>query len=112
MARKKVYIAGKITGDPKYHEKFQKAQAELEREGFIVISPAILPEGMTPADCMRICIAMIDTADIVAFLPDWHQSKGALVEHSWCKYTEKPIVYLPLRVRWDDFMERKIGHGE
>ena len=45
----KAYIAGKITGDPDYWHKFQRAQEDLEDQGFTVINPAELPEGMRPA---------------------------------------------------------------
>lgn len=46
----KVYIAGKISGDSTYREKFQRAQKALEGEGFIVLNPAELPEGMLASD--------------------------------------------------------------
>lgn len=37
----KVYLAGKITGDPNYREKFAEAAKKLEeRAGVTVISPA------------------------------------------------------------------------
>ena len=72
----KAYIAGKITGDENYRRKFQTAREKLEEHGFTVINPAELPEGMRPEDYMRICLAMMDSADIVAFLPDYDQSRG------------------------------------
>lgn len=41
----KVYLAGKITGDPNYREKFAAAAKKLEeRAGVTVISPAVTPE--------------------------------------------------------------------
>ena len=40
----KVYIAGKITGDPGYREKFRKAAEELGKWGNTALSPAELPE--------------------------------------------------------------------
>lgn len=90
----KVYIAGKITGDSTYREKFQRAQKALEGEGFIVLNPAELPEGMLASDYMRICIAMMECADVVAFLPDYDQSRGALLENDWCQYTGKQTMFL------------------
>ena len=89
----KVYIAGKITGDPGYKEKFGEVAEELERQGHIVLNPAELPEGMETADYMRICLAMLDCADAVMFLPDWTESKGAGVEHALCRYTGKRVAY-------------------
>ena len=91
----KVYIAGKITGDPNYKAKFGRAKSELEKQGNIVLDPAILPEGMTPADYMRICFAMIDCADVVAFLPDYKESRGAWVEDMYCQYVSKAVTFLP-----------------
>ena len=90
----KVYIAGKITGDSTYREKFQRAQKALEGEGFIVLNPAELPEGMLSSDYMRICFAMMECADVVAFLPDYDQSRGARLEFDWCHYTGKTTMFL------------------
>lgn len=65
---KKVYIAGKITGDPEYRMKFRLEKNRLEAEGHIVLNPAELPAGMDPKDYMRICFAMMEVADEVVFL--------------------------------------------
>ena len=86
-----VYIAGKIAGDPDYKKKFAAAAEALEAMGLIVLNPAVLPGGMKPGDYMRICTAMMESADAVIFLPDWEQSGGALLERSWCRYTQKYI---------------------
>ena len=42
----KAYIAGKITGDSGYKKKFAHTKACLEAEGFVVLNPAELPEGI------------------------------------------------------------------
>ena len=85
----KLYIAGKITGDPDYKAKFAEAQREFEKQGYTVLSPACMPEGMLPADYMRICFAMIDTVDVVVFLPGFRRSPGARLEAEYCLYTGK-----------------------
>lgn len=36
----KIYIAGKITGDPNYREKFEKVASSLREHGFSVMNPA------------------------------------------------------------------------
>lgn len=90
----KAYIAGKITGDSDYKAKFDHAQRALEGEWFTVISPAVLPEGMTANDYMRICMAMIEVSDVVAFLPEYTESRGAQLELAWCQYVGKQTMYL------------------
>lgn len=90
----KVYIAGKITGDPDYRAKFKRAEDQLREEGHTVINPAVLPSGMDRADYGRICAAMLDSADAVCFLGDFGESRGAKVEYDYCQYTEKKIIHL------------------
>ena len=85
----KIYIAGKITGDPDYRAKFADAQRQIEAQGHTALNPATLPEGMEPKDYMRICFAMIDVADAVVFLPDAAESAGARLEMAYCEYIEK-----------------------
>lgn len=90
----KVYIAGKIDGDGNYKRKFAHVAQSQREVGNIVLNPAELPEGMLPADYMRICLAMIDTADMVLFLPDWFSSRGAAVEFEYCNYIRKPTAVI------------------
>lgn len=90
--RMKIYIAGKITGEPNYKEKFDIAATSLEAQGHIVLNPAELPEGMLPADYMRICFTMIDTADAIYLLKGWHSSSGASIERNYAMYTGKSIL--------------------
>lgn len=87
----KIYIAGKITGDPDYKAKFEEAENFYKKKGYTVLTPTWMPTGMQPADYMRICFVMIDTADMVAFLSDFKQSAGAEVEHAYCCYIDKNI---------------------
>ena len=86
----KIYIAGKINGDPGYLDKFRGEAEKLEALGHIVLNPAALPEGMSKAEYMRICFAMIDCADTVFLLPDWQGSPGAQLELAYCRYIGKP----------------------
>ena len=88
--KKVIYIAGPVTGVEKYWEPFEKAQDEIEAAGFIALSPTWQPKGMSNEQYMRICMAMIDSADGVYFLPNWPQSKGACLEWDYCHYVDKP----------------------
>ena len=87
----KIYIAGKIAGDPDYRVKFAEIQKAVQRHGCTALNPATLPDGMSPADYMRICFAMLDSADLALFLPDWKSSNGALLEMQYCRYIGKPV---------------------
>lgn len=104
----KIYISGKIAGDPDYKGKFARAAAQLERLGATVINPATAPEGLTKLDYMRICFAEMEAVDYVVFLPDWSSSDGAKLERAWCDYVGVPTA------NWDafrvDMLVRK-SHG-
>lgn len=50
---------------------------------------AALRSRATAADYMRICMAMIDVADCVVFLPDTGDSAGARLERAYCEYVGK-----------------------
>lgn len=90
----KVYIAGKITGDPSYEIKFEHEERRQCGMGNIPLNPAILPGGMAQEDYLHICFAMIDVADKVVFLPDWVDSPGAKKEMAYCQKKRKKIVRL------------------
>lgn len=89
--KKKLFISGPITDTPFYWRQFEEARDFYETEGYAVMNPAELPVGMSNADYARICLSMIDSADEVAFLPGWHESIGAKLEHDYCYYIRKPV---------------------
>ena len=94
----KIYIAGKITGDRKYRTKFREAAKAMEALGHVVLNPATLPDGLEQVDYMRICLAMLEAADMAVFLPDYRESAGAMVEWAWCQRTRKDCaLYLDMK---------------
>ena len=96
MERKKaIYIAGPITGVCDYRTEFGRYADAIRAMGYAVLNPARLPEGMTNAQYMRICLAMIDSADAVLFMSEWRESPGATLEHRYCEYTGKPHIHSP-----------------
>lgn len=92
IKKRSVFISGPITGIEKYYEAFEQAMDELSAAGFIPLTPSWQPQGLTNTQYMRICLAMIDTADAVLFLPNWPLSKGSRLERMYCNYTEKPYA--------------------
>ena len=93
--KKVIFISGPITGQPDYAGDFNRMETQLIARGYIALNPASLPLGMSEGQYMRICLAMIDTADAVILLHDWRSSKGASLESNYCLYTGKP-TYLSL----------------
>ena len=96
MGRKRViYISGPITGVPQYYKAFENMEDELSAIGYIPLSPSRLPQGMTNAQYMTICLSMIEVADAVIFLEGWENSNGARLERDYCFYTSKPTFTDP-----------------
>jgi hypothetical protein len=90
-----VYVAGRITGDPRYRRKFKRAARGLRALGFCVLNPAILPPaGFSYAAYMRMTQAMLDECEAVALLPDWADSPGATAEYERAKETGKMILLI------------------
>ena len=65
----------------------------VERMGHIALDPSALPEGMETADYMRICTAMLDSADAIGLLRDWADSPGARCEMALAQYLGKRIIH-------------------
>ncbi|CAI1970441.1 DUF4406 domain-containing protein [Serratia marcescens] len=81
MTNPKVYIAGPMTGLPDFNRPAFFAMAEcIKAAGGIPLNPAILPDGLSQAEYMDICIAMIRCATRVVFLKGWESSLGARAE--------------------------------
>lgn len=87
--KKVVYLSGPITGVIEYWKPFERADDALTRHDVAVLNPSALPKGMTNEQYMRICFSMIDSADLVLFLPGWQDSDGATLEMQHCMYTGK-----------------------
>lgn len=87
-----VYIAGKMTGLPdKGRNQFFRAQSILEDDGWIVLNPARIPDGLPANSYMPICLAMLSAADVVMLLPGWESSRGAQIEAHYAMYQNIPV---------------------
>ena len=94
MKKFTIYLAGPISGDPNYQEKFARVEAQIS-DKYAVINPAKLPQGMSNKDYMRICLPALLTADVALFLPGWEKSPGARIEHFLAEYVRLQIVHVP-----------------
>lgn len=90
----KIYLAGKISGDSGYRQKFAQASLALRDRwpDAVILNPAALPEGMTPGDYMAVCLPMLLRAGTVVFLPDWRSSGGARIERALAAYCGKTVI--------------------
>lgn len=81
----KIYIAGKVTGEP-IHEvtmKFGNAQKEIEQKGHEAVNPlAVVNDWQKPWDeAMKLCINALLNCDAILLLDDFMLSRGAMIEN-------------------------------
>lgn len=99
MRYERVYIAGKITGDTGYREKFKEAEQRLEKDykwnWWCIVNPVReVPEKWPWWRQMLRCLRLIAGCKVVVMLPDWRESRGARKEHRWARRLKKEIIYL------------------
>lgn len=83
----RVYLSGPMTGMPNNNVAAFHAAAKLLREkGFTVVNPAELGDekgqidGAAWEDYLRYDIARLVECELIALLPGWRKSRGALLE--------------------------------
>jgi hypothetical protein len=92
--KKKIYIAGKVTGEPQAEcvLKFATAKQKIEALGFEAINPLeVVGDWQTPWNkAMRMCISKLTECDAIVLISDWSSSKGAIFEYEIAKQLEIP----------------------
>jgi nucleoside 2-deoxyribosyltransferase len=93
--KKKIYIAGKVTGEDRAEctAKFANAQKAIQELGFEVINPIeVVGDWDTNWNvAMRLCIAKLTECDALVLLLDWKESSGALIEAKLANSLEIPV---------------------
>lgn len=81
---KKIYIAGKVSGESMAEctMKFGAVQKQIEAMGFIAVNPleTVGRWDISWEDAMKLCITALMGCDGMVLLPDWNQSSGAIIE--------------------------------
>lgn len=89
--RKRVYIAGPITGNPVYKEQFAEAEKLLRLVGYEVINPA-----KNTADSYKeyidIGLKQLMQCDAIFMLKGYELSKGALLELHYARAVGMEIL--------------------
>lgn len=85
MKKTRIYIAGKVSGE-NYDivlKKFSEAEEKLDKQGFVVVNPTKLcKKTWNYRKCMETCITELVKCDEIYLLPDWYDSKGAVLERN------------------------------
>lgn len=91
----KVYIAGAITSDPDYKQKFKSAEKDLQLRGHDVVSP-IYHSGPTYKEYLIQGLAALSGCDAIYLLSDYAASPGAQLELRFAKLVGIRVLYSSL----------------
>lgn len=112
----RVFISGKVSGDPNYRNKFQSAALRVCQPDFfnrhgIEAAQRLGSFGFQPVDpcdftflghpmadctrslCMAMCLWHLAGCSYVYVLRDWPLSRGARIEHRVARLLHKRIIY-------------------
>ena len=90
---KKIYLSGKISGDPDFKEKFASKEKELTEQGHLVFNPALHPDMFTWEQFMELDLKALGNCDAIYLLEDWKDSRGAKIEYDEAVKLGKEIIF-------------------
>lgn len=90
---KKIYLSGKISGDPNFKEKFAQKAKELTDQGHLVFNPALHPDMFTWEQFMELDLKALANCDSIYLLDDWKDSRGAKIEYDEALRLGKEVLF-------------------
>ncbi len=95
LKNKTVYLSGSISADPDYREKFRKAAEKVLAAGAKrCLNPAIFPDGWEYHEYMEHAFVMLRRSEVIAMLPCWISSPGAIAEKAYAESIKMPVIQL------------------
>ncbi|MBK5072547.1 DUF4406 domain-containing protein [Budviciaceae bacterium CWB-B4] len=108
-----IFISGPMTGKLNFNRQaFNAAAARLKDEGFIVLNPAIQPDGLTHDQYMVMSLAMLEQSDAIYLLKGWENSKGAVMEYDRAKQRDLLFMYEDMGVFRTAAARSRRQHGK
>jgi len=89
----KIYTIGAISKDPNWKKKLQRIKDHYEALGYQVLSPLDYEDGLTYEAYMRLSMNYVFECDLLAALPDWEESPGAIAEVALANCLRKPVLF-------------------
>jgi hypothetical protein len=81
--KQKIFISGPMSTHSDFNRPaFNSTSDALSLAGYVVLNPAILPDGLTQAQYMQIDLTMLQCCDAIFMLNNWDDSAGAMAEHA------------------------------
>jgi hypothetical protein len=96
----KIYISGKITGNPNYKAEFAEAEELIRRNGHIAVNPATMFEGVENSKALLLGLNELFLCDAILMLEGYGKSNGAFIEREFSFYCKKPVHFFHLARQW------------
>lgn len=92
--RKRVYIAGPMTGLNNYNREafIEAARSIAAHTCLIPVHTAWLEDGFGDKDYMDMSIDLLEDCDYITTLPGWRESEGAQTEVRYAKGRGIPLI--------------------